>query len=232
MHGSTSTHSSNRGLATYLYYAAIPLGTILLLVSTTYIILSSTPQSSRLDMMHNTYHQPNTHYLRTSSVNTDHFMPSSALLHGTDEFFTPIEDSSQKKDMFPSIWNDGFFSPLLPADPFFKQLQDTQSLMGLDLEFDLTQDADSVSLTTSIPDIPLEDINIEVVDGTVLHIHGEKNTLDSHVSFDKQFTLGQHLEETGINAKLTKAGELIVSAPKVGNVKKTGVRKIPILEEL
>ncbi|KAL7451512.1 hypothetical protein ACHAWC_003341 [Mediolabrus comicus] len=232
MHGSTSTHSSNRGLATYLYYAAIPLGTILLLVSTTYILLSSTPQSSRLDMMHNTYHQPNTHYLRTSSVNTDHFMPSSALLHGTDEFFTPIEDSSQKKDMFPSIWNDGFFSPLLPADPFFKQLYDTQTMMGIDLEFDLTQDAESVSLTTSIPDIPLEDINIEVVDGTVLHIHGEKSTLDSHVSFDKQFTLGQHLEEKGINAKLTKAGELIVSAPKVGNVKKTGVRKIPILEEL
>ena len=104
--------------------------------------------------------------------------------------------------------------------------------MGLNLEFDLTQDADSVSLTTSIPDIRLEDISIEVVDGTVLHIHGEKNTLDSHVSFDKQFTLGQHLEESGINAKLTKAGELIVSAPKVGNVKKTGVRKIPILEEL
>lgn len=232
MHGSTSTHSSNRGLATYLYYAAIPLGTILLLVSTTYILLSSTPQSSRLDMMHNTYHQPNTHYLRTSSVNTDHFMPSSALLHGTDEFFTPIEDSSQKKDMFPSIWNDGFFSPLLPADPFFKQLYDTQTMMGIDLEFDLTQDAESVSLTTSIPDIPLEDINIEVVDGTVLHIHGEKSTLDSRVSFDKQFTLGQHLEESGINAKLTKAGELIVSAPKVGNVKKTGVRKIPILEEL
>lgn len=231
MHGSTSTHSSNRGLATYLYYAAIPLGTILLLVSTTYILLSSTPQSSRLDMMHNN-HQTNTHYLRTSSVNTDHFMPSSALLHGTDEFFTPIEDSSQKKDMFPSIWNDGFFSPLLPADPFFKQLYDTQTMMGIDLEFDLTQDAESVSLTTSIPDIPLEDISIEVVDGTVLHIHGEKNTLDSHVSFDKQFTLGQHLEESGINAKLTKAGELIVSAPKVGNVKKTGVRKIPILEEL
>ena len=159
-------------------------------------------------------------------------MPSSALLHGTDEFFTPIEDSSQKKDMFPSIWNDGFFSPLLPADPFFKQLRDTQTMMGLDLEFHLTQNADSVSLTTSIPDIPLEDINIEVVDGTVLHIHGEKNTLDSHVSFDKQFTLGQHLEETGINAKLTKTGELIVSAPKVGNVNKTGVRKIPILEEL
>jgi len=231
MHATTHHNSNNRGLASYLYYAAIPLGITLLCATTTYIILTATPRSSRLDMMHP--HHPDTQktYLRT----TDHFMPSSSLLHGPDEFFTSVmeNDSQQKGDLLPSIWNDGFFSPLMEIDPFFKQLQENQPMLKwFDPVFELTQDEDSVSLTTSIPDVPLKDINIEVIDGTVLHIHGEKNTPESHVSFDKRFALGHHIEETSIQAKLTKEGELIVSAPKVGSGKQSQVRKIPILEEL
>lgn len=134
--------------------------------------------------------------------------------------------------MLPSIWNDGFFSPLLEIDPFFKQLQENGPMKWFDPVFDLSQDEDSVSLTTSISDIPLKDISIEVIDGTVLHIHGEKNTPESHVSFDKRFALGHHLEESNIKAKLTNKGNLIVSAPKVLSGKKTEIRKIPILEEL
>ncbi len=213
----TTTHHRSR-LACYLYYAAIPLGITLLIAGTTYIILSSTPQSSRMDMMH-PHPDEERSYLRST---TDHFMPSSSLLHGTDEFFT-----SHDNQEFPSIWNDGFFSPLLETDPFFKQLQETEPLV-----FDLSQDENSVSLTTSIPDIPLEDISIEVIDGTVLHIHGEESTPESHISFDKRFALGHHLEESNIQAKLTKGGELVVSAPKIGIGKNTEIRKIPILEEL
>lgn len=183
-------------------------------------------------MMHPNHPDTQKTYLRS----TDHFMPSSSLLHGTDEFFTSAmeNDSQQKGDLLlPSIWNDGFFSPLMEIDPFFKQLQENQPMIKwFDPVFELVQDEDTVSLTTSIPDVPLKDINIEVIDGTVLHIHGEKNTHDSQVSFDKRFALGHHIEETNIQAKLTKEGKLIVSAPKVGSSQKTEVRKIPILEEL
>ena len=131
-------------------------------------------------------------YLRS---NTDYFMPSNSLLHGTDEFFTSLkQDDSQE---FPSIWNDGFFSPLLEVDPIFKQLQEDEPIKKwFDPTFDLSQDEDSVSLTTWIPDIPLKDISIEVIDGTVLHIHGEENTPESHISFDKRFALGHHLDES------------------------------------
>lgn len=221
----TTTHHRSR-LASYLYYAAIPLGITLLIAGTTYIILSSTPQSSRLDMMHShPDHERN--YLRST---TDHFMPSSSLLHGTDEFFTSLKRDDPQE--FPPIWNDGFFSPLLETNQFFKQLQENEPMKWFDPIFDLSQDEDSVSLTTSIPDIPLKDISIEVIDGTVLHIHGEENTPESHISFDKRFALGHHLDESSIQAMLTKEGELIVTASKVGVGKNTEIRKIPILEEL
>ncbi len=225
----STTHHRSR-LASYLYYAAIPLGITLLIAGTTYIILSSTPQSSRMDMMH-PHPDEEKSYLRST---TDQFMPSSSLLHGTDEFFTSLkhDDSQEKGDFLPSIWNVGFFSPLQEIDPFFKQLQENEPMKWFDPVFDLSQDEDSVSLTTSIPDIPLKDISIEVIGGTVLHIHGEESTPESQFSFDKRFALGHHLEESNIQAKLTKRGELVVSAPKIGIGKNTEIRKIPILEEL
>ena len=237
----TAQHRSSRGgqLAAYLHYATIPLGITLLIAGTTYFILSTTtPRSSRLDMMHP--HPGDITDERSYLRSSDHFMPSSSLLHGPDEFFTSSlvkqDDTRENGDLLlPSIWNDGFFSPLLEIDPFYKQLQEkkNQPMKWFNPVFDLSQDEDSVSLTTSIPDIPLKDISIEVIDGTVLHIHGEKNTPGSHVSFDKRFALGHHLEESNIEAKLTKEGDLIVSAPKVGGGDtNANVRKIPILEEL
>ena len=76
------------------------------------------------------------------------------------------------------------------------------------------------------------DIDIEVVGGRVIHIKGEKTKDSSHVSFDKRFSIGQHLNESNLKAKLTKDGDLVVTAPKVGTGKKDEVRKIPIQEEL
>ena len=184
-----------------------------------------------MDLMHP---HPDTTDERSYLRSSDHFMPSSSLLHGTDEFFTSSlkrDDIRENGDLLPSLWNDGFFSPLL-EDPFFKQLHENQPMKWFDPVFDLSQDEDSVSLTTSIPDIPLKDISIEVIDGTVLHIHGEENTPGSYASFDKRFALGHHLEESNIKAKLTKDGDLIVSAPKVGGGKSAEIRKIPISEEL
>ncbi|KAL7531181.1 hypothetical protein ACHAXR_007429, partial [Thalassiosira sp. AJA248-18] len=74
--------------------------------------------------------------------------------------------------------------------------------------------------------------DIEVIGGRVIHIKGEKTTSSSQVSFDKRFSIGQHLNESNLKAKLSKDGKLIVSAPKVGTGKKEEVRKIPIAEEL
>ena len=84
----------------------------------------------------------------------------------------------------------------------------------------------------SIPDVPMKDIDIEVIGGRIIHIKGEKNTPSSHVSFDKRFSIGQHLNESNLKAKLTKDGDLVVTAPKAGTGEKEEVRKIPIAEEL
>ena len=220
MHGTISPNSNNnRGLATYLHYAAFPLGVTLLIATTVYIFVLSTP---RMDMIvdHPSKSQRNQQQLRSRS-----------------NFLAPLEEHDEFHQMndllLPSLWNDVFLSPLMEIDPFFRQHQTTNANMWQDLVFDVTQNEDSVSLTTSIPDVPLRDINIEVIDGTVLHIHGEKHTSGSHVRFDKTFALGHHLDESNIKAKLTKAGELIVTAPKVGkSTKREIIRNIPIMEEL
>ena len=47
---------------------------------------------------------------------------------------------------------------------------------------------------------------------------------NSHVSFDKRFSIGQHLNESNLAAKMTKDGKLVVTAPKVGSGEKDEVR--------
>mmetsp|Transcript_21439 Transcript_21439/g.44727 ORF Transcript_21439/g.44727 Transcript_21439/m.44727 type:complete len:100 (-) Transcript_21439:53-352(-) len=94
----------------------------------------------------------------------------------------------------------------------------------------MNEDDDQVSLTISIPDIPLEDINIEVIGERIVHIYGEKKTESSQVSFDKRFSIGNKLEESNLKAELTKDGKLVVTAPKAKMYnKKEDTRKIPIV---
>ena len=98
----------------------------------------------------------------------------------------------------------------------------------------LKEDDDRITVTVSVPDIPLSDIDIEILDGRVMHISGtkkvEKGGSVSVTSFDKRFALGKNLDQDRISAKLKK-GELTVETPKqklIEGDKK--VRKITIEE--
>ena len=227
MHGTITQNSNNskRGLASYLHYAAFPLGAILLITTAAFVFVLSTPQTDMV-VEPSKSHQNQNNLRRSSGSNLS---PEFDMLHGIEnEFLAPLKENL----LLPSLWNDEFLSPLMEIDPLFRQRQETHSAMWHDLAFDLTQNEDFISLTTSIPDVPLKDINIEVIDGTVLHIHGDKHRSSSQVIFDKRFALGHHLEESSIKAKLTKGGELIVIVPKVGKSMRIEVRKIPIMEEL
>ena len=81
----------------------------------------------------------------------------------------------------------------------------------------MDESGDVVSLVLSIPDfIHSENINVEVVGGRMIHIQAEKTGPGSRKRFlDKRFALGEHLNESNLEAKLSK-GKLVVSAPKDG----------------
>ena len=130
MHGTISPNSNNnRGLATYLHYAAFPLGVTLLIATTVYIFVLSTP---RMDMIvdHPSKSQRNQQQLRSRS-----------------NFLAPLEEHDEFHQMndllLPSLWNDVFLSPLMQIDPFFRQHQTTNANMWQDLVFDVTQNEDS-----------------------------------------------------------------------------------------
>eukprot|EP00804_Cyclotella_cryptica_P004442 CCRYP_006856-RA/>CCRYP_006856-RA protein AED:0.41 eAED:0.62 QI:0/0/0/1/1/1/2/0/144 len=126
----------------------------------------------------------------------------------------------------PVVWDERLFSPLI--DTFFPELQNVQHMMRFDPAFEITEDRGIVMLTTSIPDVPLEDINIEVVGGRIIHIRGNRSTESSHVSFEKRFSIGQNVDESKLKATLTKDGLLKVSAPELSIDGKDVVRKIPV----
>ena len=106
----------------------------------------------------------------------------------------------------------------------------------MDPLFHLNEDnGDLVSLVLSISDIPVQDVMVDVIGNRIIHIRGEhRNVANSHVSFDKRFALGSHVNESELKAKLNKDGDLVVTAPKVGGDKTTKdeVRHIHIAEEL
>lgn len=128
--------------------------------------------------------------------------------------------------MDPVVWDERLFSPLIQS--FFPELQNIDREMWIEPTFKISEDGGLVKLTTSIPDIPLEDIDIEVVGGRIIHIKGTKTTDSSHVSFDKRFSIGQKVDESKLKAKLTKGGVLEVSAPEISVDEKKAVRKIPV----
>mmetsp|Transcript_21504 Transcript_21504/g.38508 ORF Transcript_21504/g.38508 Transcript_21504/m.38508 type:complete len:215 (+) Transcript_21504:84-728(+) len=213
----TTTHhpTNNRGgMPSLTHGAAIALATTLLIITVQHILLANNqPESTRLDdmMSHATKN-----YLRSH--------PNHTIV---DQFVGP--------ELFPSssnnIWHDEFFGPLIES-PLTREFRKAHHTMMMEPSFQMDEDGDQVSLVMSIPDVPLKDIDIEVLGGRIIHIKGEKNTPNSRVSFDKRFSIGQHLNESNLEAKLTKDGDLVVTAPKVVTSEKKEVRTIPITQEL
>ena len=207
---------------------SIALVTTMIIITVQHFLLASRqPEKTRMDMIG----RANTNYLRSHG---DKFLAANSPIHGpTEDFFsTNTFAKDNRHDLISSMWHDEFFSPLLDC-PLMQELRRQEhNMMMMDPAFKLDENGDQVSLIMSIPDVPLGDIEIEIIGGRVVHIKGEKTTDSSHVSFDKRFSIGQHLNESSLEAKLTKDGDLIVTAPKVGTEEKEEVRKIDIKEEL
>ena len=97
---------------------------------------------------------------------------------------------------------------------------------------------DKIAFTMSVPDVELKDIQIEIMDGRVMHISGKKRMerkgMVSETSFDKRFALGRNVDENHITAKLNqKRGELTVETPKIMEVEGPDkIKTISIAEEL
>jgi HSP20 family molecular chaperone IbpA len=141
------------------------------------------------------------------------FMFDSGLLEIKKEM------DRQRELMFKSM-----SSPTLSLDKMFEPA------------YNVKEDEDKITFTVSVPDIPLEDIDIEIRDGRVMHISGrkkiERNGAVSVTSFDKRFALGTNMDQDHIAAKL-HGGELIVETPKLVEIEgDKKVKKITIKEEL
>ena len=126
--------------------------------------------------------------------------------------------------------DSGAFSPLLRLGG---RTGPSTSLWG---DYEVKEDDKKVTVTVSFPEgVRVEDINIEVIDGDVMHISGgrkmEKDGVASETWFEKRFALGRHMDQANIAAKV-KSGTLTITTPKVGHAKEKEVRKIPIKEEL
>ncbi|KAL7529514.1 hypothetical protein ACHAWF_003007 [Thalassiosira exigua] len=220
-------------MSSLAYGATIALGTTLLIITVKHFLLASkepSPVNSRMAMMERARGK----YLRNHGHRAvDDWMPSSSLLQGPNGFFSSkaVADDG-KDDLLPStLWHDEFFSPFLDM-PLMKGFPGMDEMMRMELPFKMDEEGDLVSLVMSVPDIPLKDIQVEVIDGRMVHVRGEETTDSSHMNFDKRFSIGEHLDEARLKAKLTKKGELVVTVPKVGTEKKEEVRKIAIAEEL
>eukprot|EP00562_Extubocellulus_spinifer_P029454 CAMPEP_0178712966 /NCGR_PEP_ID=MMETSP0699-20121125/19163_1 /TAXON_ID=265572 /ORGANISM="Extubocellulus spinifer, Strain CCMP396" /LENGTH=213 /DNA_ID=CAMNT_0020361751 /DNA_START=89 /DNA_END=730 /DNA_ORIENTATION=+ len=124
-------------------------------------------------------------------------------------------------------------------DMMLKSLSSPSSLRfdkTFEPQYNVKEKDDEIAFTVSVPDIPLKDIEIEILDGRVLHISGTKrvehNGAVAVTSFDKRFALGRNLDQDNISATL-KRGELTVETPKWKEIEgEKKVMKIPIKEEL
>lgn len=94
----------------------------------------------------------------------------------------------------------------------------------------IEEDEKGVTVTVNMPKIDMKDISIELIDGSVLHIHGGRATGSSSMQFDKMFALGRHMDSDHIEAKLHD-GKLKITTPKVGPLPEK-VRLIDIKPEL
>jgi len=156
--------------------------------------------------------------------------------------------SSSSRALSPELLrNDFFASPFmfdqdlmalfnklnhpLPPDPFFLRAGGAGGLLTPQ-QYDIQEDDRAVTVTVAVPDVPLKDIDIEVIDGSVLHITGGRKTDHSTIKFEKIFGLGRHMDSESIEATL-KDGQLKITTPKKNiELGDKNIRKIDIKTEL
>ena len=177
---------------------------------------------------------------------------SSSLIMAPSASYRQVRRSAF--EMPVDIFNDEFFSSPFLIDSGLMELKkemdrEMEELSGGVVSpllrrqqsiwkgFGITEDNEKVTVTVSAPEgVTKDDINIEIIDGTVMHISGSsKQDTGGSVSvvrFDKRFALGRSMEQDKIAANL-KDGVLTITTPKAGHLfKEKEVRKIPIKVEL
>ena len=169
------------------------------------------------------------------------------------------ETSSSSSAMIPAprpateLFRDDFFSSPFMIDSGLMELKKEMEahMQELDREFmatsrlgggagrpslwdgyDIQEDSEKVTVTVSVPKGVLqEDIHVEIINGSVMHISGQRKKSEnggtSEISFDKRFALGRNMDQSKITANL-KDGTLTITTPKVGVENK--VREIPIIK--
>lgn len=182
-------------------------------------------------------------------------LPSHASRRLQESYFRPDPVAF---DRSMSLFQDEFFSSPFLIDSELMQIKNemdlamqrfNQEYIGTPLlrgafspeiwdGFGITEDENVVTVVVSVPDgVGTEDINIEVIDGAVLHVSGRvidpmRERAENY--FEKRFALGRNMEQDKIEASL-KDGTLKVTTPKKGlleSKEKDVRRKIAIRDEL
>lgn len=154
-----------------------------------------------------------------------------------DDFFaSPFLLDKELVSLFDTM--DHHHSLLSSDSLFLRKNYDGSSVFappsGSSSHFDIQEDDKAVTVRVSVPNVPLQNIEIEVIDGSALHIKGgtktENGQSSSSVYFEKTFALGKHMDADNISATF-KDGTLVIASPKKYSDLKQ-VRKIEIKTEL
>ena len=113
-----------------------------------------------------------------------------------------------------------------------------QTLLRSSPGYEINETDGCIKISVDIPDgIKASDMKVEVEnDGTLLHLSGklelEKDRTKSLHRFDKQFSIGPHLDVDNMTANFSD-GVLVLSAPKVeaAHVEEPPKKTIAISEE-
>ena len=109
---------------------------------------------------------------------------------------------------------------------------------GFTPSVDIYEEDNQIILSTDLPGMKIDDVNIEINDG-VIYIKGEKKSENetksktfyrserSYGSFTRSFTLPENIDEENIKASY-QDGVLKVSIPKLQQVETRETKKIPI----
>jgi len=161
----------------------------------------------------------------------------------------PTTDIDEGRELLPQQQNDALHSPFMIDQHVMSMIQELEHMHDLheaqffssnlrspssflsQPRFDIQEDDEAVTVKVDVPkDVPLEEIQVEIRSGSILHIQGGHDDNHSSIRFEKTFALGRHLNPDGITAKLSKStGELIVTAPKEVKKEKE-VRKIDVIK--
>lgn len=221
----TSTAHSKPGKNPFIVAMALGAGLFLLLqlVANRFLPGASSSSSSIMSLPSSSQRQVQ---------RTAYEMPVDLF---NDEFFaSPFMVNSELVELKKAMDREVEELVGVAAPPLLRRDKETSLWKG----FDIHEDDEKVQVTVSVPQsITKDDITIEVIDGTVMHIAGvrkdEKDGATSEMRFDKRFALGRNMEQDKIEAEI-KNGVLTVTTPKAGKLpkKKKEVRKIPIKVEL